>query len=213
MHRDIPKPTLSRLCLMYLKLDEMLQDDLQTVSSSQLADALSINPHNVRKDIAYLDGVAHLGGGYDIAALKAAIAGQFGFDKPRKACVVGLGQMGTVILNYDQFQPHGISIVAGFDSNINKIETMRTSIPLFPSYMISETVQRLAIEFAVLTVPEPAVDKVANHLVDGGIKGIINYTSAIVKPNQDDVHVIHLSLLKNIRYLTALMTVNQHKNL
>lgn len=210
---EIPKPAIARLCLIYRVLDEMIQHGVQTVSSSQLADRLSMNSHNVRKDIGFLGDVGNLGAGYDVIKLKKAIGLAFGFGQTRNACVVGIGRLGSAILNFEQFQLKGYKIVAGFDSNINKIETMRTSVPLFPSYQIADVVRRFEAELAVIAVPEDAAQKVTEQLVEGGIKGIINLTPAIIKPQRDDVFVSNLSILGDFHYLSALITLNENKQM
>jgi len=69
-----------------------------------------------------------------VRKLKKHLSAKLGLNKGKKACVVGLGRLGTAILNYGQLGQHGFAIVAGFDSNINKIETINTEIPLFPAH-------------------------------------------------------------------------------
>ncbi len=170
-----------------------------------------MNSHNVRKDIGYLGDVGSLGAGYDVLVLKKAIAGSFGLDRTRNACVVGVGHLGAAVLNFEQFQPKGYNIVAGFDSNINKIETMRTSVALFPSHMIADVTRRLDIELAVIAVPEHAAQKVTDQLVDGGIKGIINMTPMIIKPADENVFVSNMSILGDFHYLSALITLKNNE--
>ena len=157
----IPKPTISRLCLLYRFLDEMTAEGVTSISSSQIGERLGLNSHNVRKDIGYLGDVGTLGAGYDVARLKQAIADSLGLNVPHNACVVGLGRLGMAILSFDLFAQHGYTIVAGFDSNINKLETMRTEIDVFPSYMIPDVVRRRGIELAVLAVPAGVAQKVS----------------------------------------------------
>jgi redox-sensing transcriptional repressor len=208
----IPKPTILRLCLIYRVLDELLQKGVQSVSSSQIADRLSMNSHNVRKDIGYLGDVGNLGAGYDVIVLKKAIAESFGLNRTRNACVVGLGRLGSAVLNFEQFQPKGYKIVAGFDSNINKIETMRTAVSLSPSYMIAEVVRRMDIELGVIAVPEDVAQKVTDQLVEGGIKGIVNLTPTILKPHDPNVFISNLSILGDFHYLSALITLNENQS-
>lgn len=209
MQPAIPKPTISRLCLLYRYLDELIKNDVQTISSTQIGQRLSMNSHNVRKDIACLGDVGNLGSGYDVIKLKKAIAAAFEFNQEHNSCVVGLGRLGSAILNFDQFQIHGYKIVAGFDANINKIETMRTSISLFPSHMISDIVRRFDIQLAVIAVPETAAQKVTDQLVEGGIKGIINLTPVVLKPKGRQVFVRNLSILGDFHYLSALIALDQ----
>ena len=200
---DVPRPTILRLCLVYRVLDEMIQLGVQTTSSSQIAERLSMNSHNVRKDIGYLGDVGSLGAGYDVIKLKKTIAESFGLNRTRNTCVVGVGRLGSAILNFEQFQLKGYKIVAGFDANINKIETMRTSVSLFPSYMIEDVVRRYEIELAVIAVPEDVAQRVTDQLVSGGIKGIVNLTPTIIKPASDEVFVSNLSILGDFHYLSA----------
>ena len=209
MQHTIPKPSISRLCLLYRYLDELIKNDVQSVSSTQIGQRLSMNSHNVRKDIGYLGDVGILGSGYDVIKLKKAIAAAFDFNRERNSCVVGLGRLGSAILNFEQFQIHGYKIVAGFDANINKLETMHTSISLFPSHMISEIVRRFDIQLGVVAVPEKAAQKVTDQLVDGGIKGIINLTPVVLKPKGRQVFVRNLSILGDFHYLSALIALNQ----
>jgi redox-sensing transcriptional repressor len=209
---DVPKPTIARLCLLYRLLEEIEREGAATVSSSQLGERLSMNSHNLRKDIGYVGEVGNLGAGYEVSRLKAAIAAKLGLDQQRSACVVGLGELGRAILNYAQLHPGGYAVVAGFDSNINKIETMRTSVSLYPAYQISEIVKRLHIELAVIAVPMTAAQRVADQLVEGGVRGLVNLTPAIIKSVRDDVFVSNFSVTGEFHFLSSLMTLNNHHN-
>ncbi|RPH94190.1 MAG: redox-sensing transcriptional repressor Rex, partial [Calditrichaeota bacterium] len=184
MQIDVPKPTIARLCLLYRLLDEVEREGVTTISSTQLGDRLSMNSHNLRKDIGYIGDVGNLGAGYLVERLKAAIAARLGLDRKRFACVVGLGELGRAILDYTQRHPGGYDIIAGFDSNINKIETMRTPVPLYPASQIPETVKRLRIELAVITVPHTVAQRVADQLIEGGVQGLVNLTPAIIKSDR-----------------------------
>lgn len=207
-HYRIPKPSISRLCLIYRILDEMIRNGMQTVSSSQIAERLSMNSHNVRKDIGYLGDLGNLGAGYDIGKLQNAIASTFGLNRRRNACVVGLGRLGRAVLNFEYFETYGYAIVAGFDSNINKIETLRTAIPLFPSYQIMDVVRRFEIELAIIAVPEQSAQKVTDQLVEGGIKGIVNLTPVILKASHGKVFISNMSIVGDFNYLSALIALN-----
>ncbi len=190
----------------------MTAEGVVSISSSQIGERLGLNSHNVRKDIGYLGDVGTLGAGYDVMRLKQAIAETLGLDVPRNACVVGLGRLGLAILNFDLFAQHGYSIVAGFDSNINKLETMRTEIDVFPSYMIADVVHRRSIELAVLAVPADAAQKVADLLVEGGIRGIVNFTPMVIKAASPDVFISNISILGEFHELAAQMTLHNNSS-
>lgn len=205
----IPKPTIARLCLLYQFLEQAERNGVKRLSSSQIGEQLGFHPHNIRKDIGYLGEIGNTGAGYNVIELKNHISQRFGLDRKRNACVVGLGRLGRAILNLDQFVLKSYKLVAGFDSNINKLETMKTKIDLFPSSEIIEIVRRRHIELAVITVPARAACKVADQLVEGGVKGIVNFCNIVIKPKKADVFIRNISVTGEFHYLSALITLNR----
>jgi redox-sensing transcriptional repressor len=184
-------------------LEELEASGIDTVSSLEIGKRLGAASHNIRKDISYFGEIGNCRAGYSVRKLKGHLSNKLGLNKGKKACVVGLGRLGTSILNYGQLGPHGFTIVAGFDTNINKIETINTDIPLFPAHEIALVVKRKGIELAVLTVPAQATQETVARLLEGGIKGIVNFTPAVVKPNKN-VFVRNIDLVGEFRILSAL---------
>lgn len=206
----IPQPVIKRLCMIFQLLNEMIDSGHTTVSSSVLGTRLGIGSHNVRKDISCLDGVKSGGAGYDIINLKNAIAEKFGFTAQKAACVVGLGRIGTAFLQHSNTVKSEFRIVAGFDSNSNRIETIKTSINVYPAYQISEIARRLNILIAILTVPDTAAQDAVNRLIDGGVKGIINFTDTNLVIRKDDVFVKNMDVTGEMRMLSALIRMDNH---
>jgi redox-sensing transcriptional repressor len=212
MTRKIPEPAVARLCALYRLLEEFEQAGNNAVSSRILGERLALGAHNIRKDISYLGEIGNTGAGYEVAKLKAHIGAHLGIDIQRKACVVGLGRLGMAIVNYQKFQQSGFPIVAGFDSNINKLETLDAAIRVYPAYMIAEVVQRMNIELAILTVPHEAAQEVANRCVEGGIKGIVNFTRAVIRPARRGVVVRTIDVTGELRILSALIALETAEN-
>ncbi len=209
----IPQPVIKRLCMIYQLLNEMLDKGHTTVSSSELGAMLGVGSHNVRKDISCLDGVKSGGSGYDIVNLKNAIAQKFGFADQKAACVVGLGRIGTAFLEHAHNIKSEFRIVAGFDSNTNRIETIKTSVSVYPAYQISETARRFNIKIAILTVPNSAAQDAANRLIDGGVKGIINFTDTNLVIRKDDVFVRNMDVTGEMRMLSALIRMDMNNSI
>jgi redox-sensing transcriptional repressor len=179
--KEIPIPSLSRLLTVYRLLDHYEDMKIAAVSSSEIGKRLGIKPDSIRKDISYLGEVGNFGGGYEIARLKELIAVKLDINRKRKLCVVGLGRLGTAILNYEDLRDRGFIVVAGFDSNINKLETIKATVALHPAHEIADVVKRKSIEIGVIAVPEQAAQEAADRLVLGGIKGIINFSPFAIK--------------------------------
>ncbi len=205
MKNDLPIPTITRLCLIYQLCCEQLSQGIESMSSTKMGKQLAIPAHNIRKDLNCLGEVGNAGSGYDLQRLRECLAETLGLTCPRKACIVGLGRLGSAILAYEQFTPDGFHIVAGFDSNVNRIETLHTDIPVYPAYDIADIIPRDSIELAMLTVPAPVAQDVADMLIDAGIKGIVNFAPIVIKSTTDQVEIRNMNVVHELRILSALL--------
>lgn len=204
LSQSIPLPAIARLCAMYQVLCDLQREDVATVSSGALGERLGVGAHNVRKDVSFLAEAGSAGAGYDVERLRTLIATRFGFQKEKRTCVVGLGRLGSAILQYERLTGEEFRIVAGFDSDINLVETIKTNISVYPAYEISETVRRLGVEMAILAVPFSAAQDSADRLTAGGVRGIINFTPAVIRTDSSVV-VRNVDLTSEFRVLSALM--------
>lgn len=211
---NIPKPSITRICMIYNLLGELLEAGQTHASSSEIGNILGIGAPSIRKDISYLGEIGNTGSRYDIKKLREHINNKLNLSKERKACIVGIGRLGSAILNYDLFSEHGYNIIAGFDSNINKIETFKTSVPLYPAFKIPEIVEQNNIELAVLAVPSSAAQNSAERLIQGGIRGIVNFAPTIIKSDNEDVFISNIDVVKEFRVLSTLISLadNADKN-
>ncbi len=207
MSSVIPVPAVTRLCALYQVLCDMFDEGMVTVSSAALGERLGVGAHNVRKDVSYLAEPGSGGAGYDVARLKEIIAVRLGFDREKKTCVVGLGRLGSAILQHDRFSGGEFHIVAGFDSDVNLVETIKTPVNVFPAYEMTEVVQRLKVDMGILAVPSVNAQECAERLVRGGVKGIINFTPAVIRMEKP-VQVRNVDLTGEFRILSALMFLN-----
>ncbi|GAB1481926.1 redox-sensing transcriptional repressor Rex [Treponema sp.] len=174
----LPEPSIERLLQMTRVLENSTQ---QTVSSSEIESRTGWSSHTIRKDISYLSGEFSSGSGYDVAALQQAIRTALGLDITRKACVVGLGRLGSAYLNFPAFANEGFDLVAGFDASVNRVEILRSPITLYPAYKMVEVISRFKIELALLCVPAANAQAVAERLVSSGIKGIVNFAPIVLE--------------------------------
>lgn len=201
---NFPTPAISRLCALYQLLGQIKLQN--SVSSAELGKLLGVAAHSIRKDISFLGVAGNSGAGYDVSKLRSLIADSLGLAAVRRVCVVGLGRMGSAILNYPLGEE--FKLVAGFDSSINRLETIRTSVELFPAYRISEVVRSLSIDLAIITVPAESAQEVAERLVEGGVKGIVNFAPAPVKSKDKGVFVKQIDIDGELSILSARISVS-----
>jgi redox-sensing transcriptional repressor len=206
----IPKATIERLCVIHNLLEQiMLNGDngvcISHVSSTRIGEIIGVPSHTVRKDINFLEGIGQLGKGYSVKELRALIAEKLGLKK-RKAAVIGLGKVGTAIMEYEKFLSADIEIVAGFDST-NKIDTTKSAIPLFPSLEISEIVKQKGIEIAFLTSSPESAKTCFERLEAGGVKSILNFTPTFL--TSEKIHIRNIDLVLESTILSAMMGLDE----
>jgi redox-sensing transcriptional repressor len=187
----------------------MEEEGIVQVSSTELGRRTGQPSHTIRKDINYLGEIGNTGLGYDISRLKNHLIAHLGVKRERKACIVGLGRLGSAILASLSLAGEEFHIVAGFDSDVNKIETIKTAIMVFPSYDISEVVKKMGIELAIIAVPAGRTQEVADRLITGGIRGILNLTPTVITVRSNDCVVRNVDISGELRILSA-MIVNKN---
>jgi redox-sensing transcriptional repressor len=165
MSKKIPLPTLSRLCLIYQLCEELEVENKSEVSSIELGNLLGLPPHSIRKDITYCGEVGVLGSGYTVVKLKTLLKKKLGFTKKRRVCVVGLGRLGGALLEYPKFNNGEFTVVAGFDTSVNRLETIHTGVKVYPVYEVADVVKRESIELAIIAVPAAAAQRTAHTLL------------------------------------------------
>ena len=182
---QIPGPAKERL-LYLMRLLERTQGE-GAITSARIETLTGWASHTVRKDISFLGaaidngpGTVGSSGGYDPAALVLLIKKALGLEKRRKFCVVGLGRLGSAYLNVQELDGSEFELAAGFDTNVNRTEILKSSAPLYPAYKMGEVVSRFGIELALLCVPVEAAQSAADRLAAAGIRGILNFAPAII---------------------------------
>ena len=171
----MPTNTAERMCKLYGIL-QSIGKDTEYVSSKELAVMVGTTAHTIRKDISALNIKGFTRKGYHVAELFVTLGKALQLSRSYKSCIVGLGRLGTALLDYEAFKGAGFVIVAGFDSNINKVERLHTQIAVYPSSEMDHVVKNKSIEIGIIAVPQSSAQEVATTLVKSGIKGILNFS-------------------------------------
>lgn len=202
--KQIPIPTIERLSKVY-GLCELLGGDTATVvSSAMIAAHLGASADVVRRDITYLGSdIGNNGSGYAIGRLRERIAVALDLARVRRACVVGLGRLGSAILEHDRFAAAGYEVVAGFDSSINRLETIHTRVRVYPAYEMVDVIRREQIEVALVTVPAEAAQQCADAAVSAGVRCVVNFAPVVVKVASEAV-VRNVDIMNELRVVTAM---------
>ncbi len=206
---DIPLKSISRLTALYQTLLNLQNRGQDRVSSSELEEITGISAATIRKDLQYLGSPGQNGAGYDSDTVARAICTRFGLDKETRACIVGLGNLGQAILQYEQFNHSGYSIIAGFDANTNKVETMPSPVRLYPTYEMEDVIRRYEIEMGIIAVPASAARDVARTLIDAGIRSLINFAPVIINVKKANVIIRNIDIMQEFRIVSAIRNLQK----
>ena len=206
----IPKPAIVRLSTLFVLLENLEKEGKKKIFSADIGKLLGVPSHTIRKDISFLRQVG-TGNGYEISSLKNLIAEYLGFNKYKKACIVGMGRLGTVITTKNGFYSNEYAVIAGFDNNAEKIEKGRDDMALYPMENLKEIIEKEQIKIGIITVPQTSARKVANDLIECGIKGIINFSPVLIEINREDVFIRNIFIAGEFNILSALISQYENK--
>jgi redox-sensing transcriptional repressor len=183
-----------RVCLLKFQ-----RHGFEKAFSYNLGKEAGVTAEQVRKDFSIFGIKGSKRGGYDIKYLLTAIDGIFKSSGERKVILIGMGNIGQALVNYDGFRENRIIIVAGFDLDPAKF-LKKYAIPVYPDDKMGEIVKQHDVKTAIIAVPEIAGQEVCDKLVSIGIKGILNF-SPIILQVPDDVIVNNVNLRSELESL------------
>ncbi len=197
----VPQAVVSRLSLYLRELQHLMRAGRETTSSTQLGRLLGFTDAQVRKDLAYFGQFGYPGIGYRCDELIDAIKRILGTDQTWPIALVGLGNLGRALIGYRGFQQQGFRIVAAFDVDPSKVGGEFEGIPVFALDDLDDAVQEKSIRLAILSVPAPAAQEVADRLVAAGLRGILNF-APVTLSLPDDIRIVAVDLAIELEQLT-----------
>ncbi|MNP54309.1 Redox-sensing transcriptional repressor Rex [compost metagenome] len=110
-------------------------------------------------------------------------------DQQINVALVGAGNLGQALSNYNAYLKDNMKIVAVFDASPAKIGTQINNITIQPIEELVETVRAKNIRIGIITVPDTEAQRVADELVKAGIGAILNFAPTILKvPPEVRIH-------------------------
>ena len=181
----VPGPTIERLALYSRPLEVLMENGTLVISSEKFAEICGVNPAQVRKDLAYFGEFGIRGVGYDVKDLLQEIKKILATDREWILCIVGMGNLGNALVENEDFKKRGYKIVASIDSDQKKVgKILPCGLTIEPTTKIRELVQALRIEIGIITTPPHEAQRVADLLMDAGVKAILNFAPIQVRASE-----------------------------
>ena len=196
---ELPEVTRKRMLILQNLLQSWQNDK---ITSKQISEITGWKDSLIRHDLWLLGYNKGVSNGYRKDDLQAAIGQALGFEsKEVYCCIAGLNRLGAALLDDATTEGSVFKIKAGFDSNVNRVEILRSTFPLYPATEMNYVIKKENISLAILTVADKDAQTMCDRLVKAGITGIVNMTRAVLKvPNGVKI--------ENVSVITALKMVS-----
>ncbi|HDB3790818.1 TPA: redox-sensing transcriptional repressor Rex [Staphylococcus aureus] len=191
----IPRATLKRLPLYYRFVSSLKSKGIDRVNSKAIRDALQIDSATIRRDFSYFGELGKKGYGYNIDSLLDFFKSELSESDMIKIAIVGVGNLGKALLTYNFSIHDDMTITEAFDVKEDVIGQKIGNVIVKDNDELITTLKKEEIDVVILTTPERVAQKVADELVQAGVKGILNFTPGRINtPSDVQVHQIDLGI-------------------
>ena len=173
--RGIPDATVARLPVYLRALTGLVELGVATVSSEELAVESGVTSAKLRKDLSHLGSYGTRGVGYDCDYLVYQISRELGLTQDWRVAIVGVGNLGHALANYNGFASRGLSVVALLDADPAVVGESVAGLRVHPVRDLEQVVAERQVSIAVVATPASSAQDVCDRLVGCGVTGILNF--------------------------------------
>jgi redox-sensing transcriptional repressor len=197
--RQLPAATVSRLP-RYLRYLEGPAGGSDIVSSEEIADGSGVTAVQVRKDLSFLGAPGTRGVGYHTNELRHRLERELGLAERLGVAIVGAGNLGSALANYQGFTPRGFDMVAIYDVSSNAVGSEIGGLTVSHLDELPADVERLSIGIGMIATPATAAQEVAALMGASGIAAILNFAPVELRV-PSTVHVRRVDPSTDLRIL------------
>ena len=192
--KNVSMAVIKRLPKYHRYLKELTRNDVDRISSKELGEKIGFTASQLRQDLNNFGDFGQQGYGYNVKELYKQISLILGLDKEYTGVIIGAGNLGQAIANYNRFSESGLSIECIFDANPKLVGMRIRDIEIKDIDTLAQYLQEKNVDIGIICVPRINAQKVTDMLVKGGVKGIWNFAPVdLVVPNEVKVENVHLS--------------------
>ena len=200
--KQIPTAVVKRLSLYARVLQELEYENVEKVSSAELARRLMLNSAQVRKDLAFFGQFGVPGFGYHVSELRKEVRRILRTDPEVKVVLIGVGNLGSALLSYGGFLKQGFTMLWGFDVDPQAArQRSRTTIPIYHVDELETFLGARHVDIAVLAVPGSVVQSIADRVIALGVTAILNFVPVRISV-PEGVHVQYVDLSLELESLS-----------
>ena len=203
--KEISRAVIKRLPRYYRYLGELLESGTERISSNELSERMQVTASQIRQDLNNFGGFGQQGYGYNVKHLHTEIGKILGLDRDYNIIIVGAGNLGQALANYVKFEKNGFLVKGLFDVNPSLKGVTVRGIEIRMVDELPEFLQENDIQIAALTLPKQNAKKMADILVENGVRAIWNFAPT-------DLHLPKDVIIENVHLSESLMQLSYNIN-
>nr|WP_319592853.1 redox-sensing transcriptional repressor Rex [Jeotgalibaca arthritidis] len=207
MSTEIPRATARRLPIYHRYLRYLHNAGKARISSNELSEAVKVDSATIRRDFSYFGALGKRGYGYDVEYLLDFFSKTLNQDRLTNVALIGVGNLGHALLNYNFHLSNNVRISCAFDVNEEIVGKIVSGVPVYDMSEMIEQLRIQQIDVAILTVPQNVAQKATNDLTEAGIKGIMNFTPIRLSV-PEDVRIQNVDLTNELQTLIYFLDNN-----
>ncbi|CDI50631.1 redox-sensing transcriptional repressor Rex [Clostridium tetani 12124569] len=202
--RNISMAVIKRLPKYHRYLEELLRNEVDRISSKELSKKIGFTASQIRQDFNCFGDFGQQGYGYNVKELHAQISNILGLTKEYKCIILGGGNIGQAIANYNKFEKLGFKLEVIFDINPKLVGLKIRDIEIKDIDTLEDYLKENNVDVGIICVPSRSAQKVCDILTRNNVKGIWNFAPVDLKvPEGVFTENVHLS--ENLLTLSYLM--------
>ena len=136
---------------------------------------MRLNASQVRQDFNCFGGFGQQGYGYNVRSLLSEIKSILALDRDHSVVIVGAGNIGHALTNFEGFAAAGFKVLALFDVNPELVGKEINGKPVFDCAELEAFIRKYSVDIGVIAARRSSAQEIAERMVEAGIKGIWNF--------------------------------------
>ena len=193
-----------RLPKYHRYLGELIENDVNRISSKELGKIMGLTASQIRQDLNCFGGFGQQGYGYNVNDLYKEIGSILGLNREYKTVIIGAGNLGQAISNYEGFRREGFKLLAMFDVNPRLVGNTIRDIKIHDIMELEDFVRDNGVNIGIICVPKSSSQEIADILVRANIRALWNFAPNDVNV-PDNIIIENVSINESLYTLTYLM--------
>ena len=199
--KEISLAVIKRLPKYYRNLGELLENNVERISSKELSERMQVTASQIRQDLNNFGGFGQQGYGYNVEYLHTEIGKILGLTRKYHMIIIGAGNLGQALANYTQFEKNGFVLKAMFDKKQELIGQTIRGVKILNAETMGQYLKEHELDIAAITIPKENAPTVAMDLVKGGVRAIWNFAPT-------DLHLPEGVKVENVHLADSLMRLS-----